>query len=143
MYFGGKKLIILRAILKRFGTHWDLGEAMNNKKVEDSLFINDEICSDEVLIANAFNDYFSQIGSKVSFSVPPTNSNYWDFFPHQCSNTFFIDPVVPSDIASTISQLEKKSSEDINGISINFLCTISFQIYVTLVHIFNLKLSLF
>ena len=41
----------------------------------DSLLINDEICSDEILIANAFNDFFSQIGSKVSDSVPPKNSN--------------------------------------------------------------------
>jgi len=43
---------------------WDtLGEAMNNKKSGtssvDSLLINDEICSDEILIANAFNDFFS------------------------------------------------------------------------------------
>jgi len=125
---------------------WDtLGEAMNNKKSGtssvDSLLINDEICSDEILIANAFNDFFSQIGSKVSDSVPPTNSNYWDFLPPRCSNTFFIDPVVPSDIASTISQLEKKSSKDINGISINFLCTISFQICVPLAHIFNLSVQ--
>ena len=103
---------------------------MNNKKCRtpsvDSLLINDEICSDEILIANSFNDFFSQIGAKVSDSVPPTNSNYWDFLPPRCSNTFFIDPVVPSDITSTIAQLENKSSKDINFFTHNLfpnLCT--------------------
>ena len=121
---------------------WDtLGEAMNNKKVNsatiDTLLINNEPCSDETLIADNFNEYFSQIGVKVSGSVPPTDANYWDFLPPRCSSTFFINPILPSDICSTISQLEKKTSKDINGISVCFLHDIAFHISEPMAHIFN------
>ena len=61
-------------------------------------------------IANAFNQYFSNLPSKLISNLPTTNCNYKDFLKKASPKSFFISPVSVSEIIQTANTLKKNFS---------------------------------
>jgi hypothetical protein len=126
---------------------WDLlkeitfGKQNNNPVTE--LIINNSVCTDSLLIANEFNNFFSTIGSKISDSVLPTDRPP-DFYirnlPADAPELNF-DFVSPCRVLNTIKCFDNKSSVDLDGLSLNFIKFIALEICTPLAHIFNLSLT--
>ena len=93
-------------------------------------------------MADEFNYFFTEIGSKISNSIQPTITqleNYLTDLPNirqldlgQTGHVHFCD---------ILKSFEPKKSQDIDGISIELLKFISTAISTPLSHIFNLSLS--
>ena len=93
-------------------------------------------------MADEFNYFFTEIGSKISNSIQPTITqleNYLTDLPNirqldlgQTGHVHFCD---------ILKSFEPKKSQDIDGISIELLKFISTAISSPLSHIFNLSLS--
>ena len=124
---------------------WDaINEATNSvskKGSIDSIKIDDILFSDDLEIANNFNNFFSKIGPKTAEKVHHTNKNFRDFLPTPPLNSLFMQPIDENAIVSTVNGMEKKSSKDINDISIMFLSEHIREVAGPLAHIFNLSLQ--
>jgi hypothetical protein len=122
-----------------------LKEAANlNKtcsKIEKILDNNGTLLTDPVDIANEFNDFFTEIGVKISESVQESNAKPEDFMP-------VINNLIELDLGGTgqvhicdiIKSLQPKNSCDIDGISTKLLKLLSTELSWPLAHIFGLSL---
>jgi hypothetical protein len=106
------------------------------------LNVNGNLTSDNSLIANSFNTFFSTVGSTISNSIPPTSVNPLDY----CTNSPDIRNLEfagtgPCQVGDTIKLLTGKSSTDLDGISTKLLKAVRAEIESPLAHIFNLSLT--
>lgn len=121
-----------------------INEACNKTKKNndiDSLMINDRIITSKQEIANNFNSHFASVGHKTSVNVPRTNHDFTDYLPPRQQRSFFLQPVVPFELAEIILSMNKKKSRDVNDISFDIIHHCVFQIIKPLSHIYNLSVT--
>lgn len=92
---------------------WDLIKEIINKKPSKINKTDFEIggnkVSDDNLIANTFNEYFINIGSKISQSLPTIQRTFSSFMPANNPNSIFLKPANSDEVKSIIQSLKKKS----------------------------------
>ena len=124
---------------------WDvINEATNSvskKGSIDCIKIDNVLISDDLDMANNFNNFFSKIGPKTAEKVHHTDKNFRDYLPPPPLNSLFIQPVDENVIITTVNGMDKKSSKDINDISIKFLSEHLHEVAGPLAHIFNLSMQ--
>ena len=59
-------------------------------------------------IADAFNDFFANIGSKLANSIPPATKSPLSYLPAEKPNSFYLLPVTSNEIEEVISTLNVK-----------------------------------
>lgn len=122
-----------------------INEATNSNKSKtsnvESILVNDILVMDEQIIADSFNDFFSQVGAKTTKNVPSTSSSFKDFLPPPCAQSLFLYPVVENQIIETLNGMDKKTSVDINDISVKFLNEFSSEVAIPLAFIYNLSVQ--
>ena len=96
---------------------------------------------DNILKANYFNTYFSNIGLKTAEHIPQTNYSFRDFLPPPCPISIFFNPISENTFANFVLAIKPKLSNDINGLSMKFIRSIVHEIKVPLTHIFNNSIS--
>ena len=62
-----------------------------NSRTIDKLNINRKIVNNPLEIANHFNNYFCNIGKKLSTKIPPTTSHFSKFLKNNNVNSMFFD----------------------------------------------------
>ena len=116
------------------------GFQTKNSQIE-SIKINNEHITSESLIADNFNDFFTNIGKETVAGIHRTEVSHTTFLPPPNPKSIFLWPTVTDSIIEAIDSLEKKDSKDINGISVNFLNEHKHEISIPLRHIFNLSVE--
>jgi hypothetical protein len=121
-----------------------LNEILGRKGPSDTvtqLNIEGEIVGDKLRVANHFNSFFANVGTKISNSVPPVQKkpeeyvNYGRDIPNlQLGNT------TREHVIKIIKKFAAKSSCDVNGISTKMIKFIGEEIASPLAHIFNISL---
>ena len=61
-------------------------------------------------MTQAFNDYFCSIGSTLSESFGPRNNNFKKYLKQNIQESFFITPIVPTEIIKEIKKLKPNKS---------------------------------
>ena len=69
------------------------------------LIVGDDTLTDAKSIANAFNKYFSSIGSTLAPAIQPGNRSFVEFLTTSICDSFFVTPVVPMEVENAISSL--------------------------------------
>ena len=95
---------------------------------------------EKTCIVNEFNNYFENIGLKLSNSVPKSKCKFDYYLGKQKSKSIFVDPVLPSDVEKVAKKLKSKTSEGHDGISTKLIKHCIKQISIPLCHIINLSL---
>ena len=99
------------------------------------LVVNDTVHTNEIEIANIFNNYFCSIGSTLDDNIP-----FSDIDPLRYVNisneNFLLHPVSIREIENTINEL-KNSKQSINCLSVKILKDISFLIAPFLTDLIN------
>jgi hypothetical protein len=104
--------------------------------------INGENTNDKSKIANEFNNFFSTVGSRIAEEVAPIDRDPISFVQAA--------PDVPTlemggtgsiEVLNILKAMEKKSSPDLDGISLSLLKSIANEISTPLGDIFNLSLE--
>ena len=103
--------------------------------------IGNALCTDPTQIANHFNDFFSSVADITLSKVPPTKTNFEDFPFNAVNSEFSFRPINANIIKEIISNLEPKSSIDINGFSPKLLKLCCEEILRPLTHLVNLSLT--
>jgi hypothetical protein len=93
-------------------------------------------------MAEEFNNFFTNVGTRISNTVNTTNLDPIDFIPpnHNPPSLEF-GQVSPAVIVSTIKSFISKSSVNLDGLSTKIIKAIAVEISQPLSHIFNLSIS--
>ena len=89
-------------------------------------------------IANAFNNYFSNIGLNLAKSYP-VNDNYMKYLSSNYSNTMFLYPITEEELTNEIHQLPQNKAPGINDIPSKLVQLTAPYIIQTLTKIYNLS----
>lgn len=124
---------------------WELIKEIINKKKQSSK-IRDKICinghseQNPTTIANAFNEYFVNIGFNLSESLPQPQKIFTEYMSQGNPNTIFLQPATNTEVMNIIGKL-KKTCPGYDGVNSDALIC-SYPIFITtLTHLINLSLS--
>ena len=75
----------------------------NSKAILELKQLNGQITQDPSQLPNVINDYFSTVGSSLASVMRTSNRHFSDYLPpRDCSDSFFFNPVIESEVESEI-----------------------------------------
>lgn len=104
-----------------------------------------EVSNNELLVADAFNEYFVGVTESLADANRSTNSsqtfksNYTVVASKIGTKSFFMFPITTSEIINAISSISNKNSIGTDGISIEFLRECMYSLLAPLEILFNLS----
>ena len=105
------------------------------------IIANDSVITDPKSIANAFNQYFTNIGSSLQSEIQATPKSFSCFLTNRQANSLYIFPVTRSEIELEISKLNIKKSAGLSSIPIRVLKCLSNLISTPLELLYNFSIS--
>ena len=119
-----------------------LNRKSKNSEYPTHLVCEGKIISDDLQIAEAFNDFFINIGPKLSNEIKvPENMSYKDFLKEKIHSEFHFETVSISKVKKVIEKLKPKSSSGHDGISSALLKEINLITVKIITLIINQSLS--
>jgi hypothetical protein len=117
------------------------GRTKKNEKIT-KITVNGLPNENSLDIANAFNEFFVNVGKQISDSVPIVSKSPESYLdPPIIIEEFNLHNVTPEYIVKIVKLLASKSSTDMDGLSSKMIKLISLEISVPLSHIFNISLA--
>ena len=108
------------------------------KETSKVFMIDDTPCCDPQIIANEFNNFFTNVGPALASNIiQPSNLSFSDFLKDNINSTFDFKIVSDKCIVETIDNLKCKSSYGVDKISNNLLKDIKSDIAKPLALIIN------
>jgi hypothetical protein len=123
-------------------TYNELINKNNSKSDVSELKIDNVSITEDQLIAEHFNQYFSSIGEAIAESIPNVNIdplsylNYDEQLP-----SLNLNEISQYDVIEILKSFEPKKSVDMDGVSLHLIKYIDTAIALPLAHIFNLSFS--
>ena len=74
------------------------------------------MCNDPMKISNAFNNYFANIGPKLTDKIKTTN-NYTDYMQNQLPSSLVMEETTCAEIINIIQNIKSKPSTGFDNIS--------------------------
>jgi len=99
--------------------------------------VDDNAISDPKQIADAFNNYFSNIGHKLNEEIKSTNKLPSEYLSGFYPNSMFLGPVDEHKIIQTAKQIKSKLSTGTDNISTKLMKSVIEEIAVPFAHIVN------
>ena len=113
----------------------------NNKPSSvDKILANGKVISDKMGMAEEFNKFFTEAGTKISESIQPV-INPPDNFPSAECPDLVLNTISQLELIEIINSLAPKTSTDIHGISMKLIKDLKFQLATPLTHLFNLSIT--
>jgi len=98
--------------------------------------------TDNKAMAEEFNNFFTEVGMKISGSILPPNRTAESYLDNNPNIPIFeLNPVVQSHIIDIVKCMDAKSSLDSDGISTKLLKNIVHEISIPLAHVFSLSIN--
>ena len=110
--------------------------------MSDKFLINGSIVEDSQVIANAFNDFYINIGSNLAGKIKPNNPyiNPISYIKNDVTDSIFIAPATNAEILKIFNTL-KKNSAGWDGLTQSLLKPIFLNVTEPLTHVMNLSLA--
>ena len=102
---------------------------------------NDVEITDPKLVANAFNNYFANVGVNLARLIPDFSKSSLGYLKNPSCKSFPLFPVTPVEIENEISHLKFDKATGQYSIPVNILKILKSVISVTLATLFNISLS--
>jgi hypothetical protein len=112
---------------------------MNNVPTKIKKEQNEITDSDQ--IANAFNEYFANIGTGFADEIPKVDKSPFDYLPSHLTESFYISPVSTFEIEEEITRLHCNKSSGPFSTSISILKKLKFVISKPLEILFNFSFN--
>ena len=101
--------------------------------------LNNKLLTDQTLVSDTFNEYFSSIASKLQKKIHQPNKAFSDFLDERNPNTFFIKPTNTLEVINNINDLNTNKGTGPYSIPTNIFHLIKFAVADPLVEIINLS----
>ena len=114
-----------------------------NKQTKiNKLKIDNKITNDPVQIANAVNDFFTNIGPNLANKFESSRqNNFKKFMGESCKQSMYMHKTNSTEIEKLISNLDSKKSPGFDELSAKFLKLCAPHISETLANILNISIS--
>jgi hypothetical protein len=124
---------------------WEILKEVMGKKTNSPITeinINGTISNDPARIAEEFNSFFSSVGSKIAANIKPVEKDPLSYIPMQ--------PGLPQldlgetgeiEVRNFLNKMDKKTSPDLDGISVSLLKFVADEVCIPLGHIFNVSIT--
>ena len=89
-------------------------------------------------IANSFNEYFVEVGPKLTGKIP-SNVNFSSYLPASNQDLIFLDPITENEVKIELNQLNISNSGGYDEMSPRVIKAISDNVVKPLTYIFNKK----
>ena len=106
-----------------------------------SIYYNNKTVTSPFEIANAFNNYFSNIALDIQSSIKYSAKEFHEFLPPLSIKSFFLSPTDKNEIISIISALDSQKASGPNSIPIKILKLMKNDISDQLAVLFNLSFT--
>ena len=99
------------------------GSILNNKKSTsiNKIKVNNKEITDQNVITEEFNKYFSTIGAKLAENFNSINNNHKAYLNNKVENSFFLHFATEYEITKEINNMDCKKSPGYDEISVKFL----------------------
>ena len=122
-----------------------LGSIISKKNKQtkiNKLKIENKITNDPIQIANAVNDFFTNIGPNLANKFESSRqNNFKKFMGDSCKQSMYMHKTNSAEIEKLISNLDSKKSPGFDELSAKFLKLCAPHISKTLANIFNISIS--
>ena len=118
-----------------------LGKENNKSSFPQTFQVNNEKMSDRTKIAEAFNNYFSNIGKITNQNVPQTNKHYTEYLYAPRQKSMYVEPVETVELINIVSKMKSKTSYGHDNIPTKIIKQSIFKILEPLKEIINKSLS--
>ena len=81
-------------------------QALCRPQIYQKIVLNDNDITDSSIIANAFNNYFANVGKNLANAIPKVHKSPFDFLTDPSNNSFYISPPAENEIQDQISKLK-------------------------------------
>ena len=102
-----------------------LGRNKKSNQFPNHIFSNGNKIDDKRKIANELNDYFSNIGDKLSTKIPKKSKSFEAYLKNKVLTSFSFNLVNTTDVSKVINELKPKTSTGDDGISTKILKLVS------------------
>ena len=82
-----------------------------------SLNINGKLTSENKIVADSFNRYFTTVAQKLIDKLGPPTKHFRDYLINHNPNSFFLDPVTPEEVNDIIANLDESNANDSDDIT--------------------------
>ena len=114
--------------------------ALNSKSKKckhDHVLIDNRDITNSKDIADAFNSFFSSIGSTISENVPPSPNNYTDYLTENYPANFCMVPTHDNELIDVAKHLKSSHSTGADNLSMRIIKTTMHEVATPLSFIFN------
>ena len=119
-----------------------LNRKKNKGKLPDYLILDGKEIHEKENIANAFNNYFSNIGPSLASKIPANNSNSFEsYLDTTIKHTFNFNKVSEAEILSVINSINSKTSSGHDNITTKLLKILKHQLVQPLLLTVNQALA--
>ena len=106
-----------------------LNSTKKKNNYPEAFWINGELISDEVVLANQLNLYLANIGSNIASQIVASDQkSYTDYLQYPCKITFKFKEITVQYTKEIIDSLKAKSSCGVDGLSVKLLKLIKDEI---------------
>ena len=99
-----------------------ISKSSNLKKPDFDYFtIQGQKITDKKLIANSFNDYFTNLGIELEKLIKPVNNSPTDYMKNPAVNSLYLYPTDTGEIINIVNNIKISNSLGLDGIAIKIL----------------------
>jgi len=124
---------------------WELiKEAMNTQKATnkiEKISVEGKTITNPKEMADSFGAFFAGAGVKVAQAINSTKHTPEEYMPEPCQHELHLGAVSSAEVVRVLREMQSKSSQDINGLSVKILQGVAMEVSAPLTHIFNLSLE--
>ena len=120
-----------------------LNNILNKHKNQQisQLCINGTLISDQKVIANKFNSYFTNVAFELNKNIPKSNNVFQDYLKNPNEHSFYVNETNPHEISLIIDDLKNSNAADIYDITSKFVKLCSSSIKKNLTILFNRSIN--
>ena len=118
-----------------------MNKSKQSVKLPKTFIVNGIEMSNSKRIAEELNTFFSEIGTKVSNSIPETNQIFSDYLKGNYKTTFFMHPTDIREVKLVTHKLKNKKTTSCDNLSTFIILKTIDEIAIPITHIINQSLA--
>ena len=116
----------------------------NRKGTNNEIYLNEngQIITDQKIVANKFNTFYTNIAQKLVDKIENSNNEFQDYLKNPNEHSIFLNETEPGEIYNLIMKLDVKKASDIYHISSKLIKTAATPLSEILALLFNRSFEL-
>ena len=113
----------------------------SSKAEPPNILINNQVNTNPEQVAEHFNEFFTNIASKIDSKIVPSNTTYQNYLNNPHENSFFLSPTTKNEIQDFLSTMKSNKAHGPNSIPITILKDFKAHLSQPLSDILNISFS--